>query len=223
MTAAEKLAERSGLSGVSAGAMLMALAGAVGVTGALLVSSSSLPSATAGEHLYDSPSTTAVNLAAAPAVEAQVVASLYHGVGLAGELKSISILDASLFSWYTLASDAVVRSTMQAYLRSVGPSSTKSFASDVSHVTEAADTYAIRLFSYVYATDAYRRDVYAVSLYRSITHGSEVAYVPCTSGTAREVVEVSTVTLQGDVYTTKTSDSITHTAENTPVLVAATV
>ena len=84
MTAAEKLALRSGLSGVSAGQMLMALAGAVGATGALLVAASSLPSTTAGEHLYSSSSpSTQVYLYGAPQAEASVTGSVLVGRSLA--------------------------------------------------------------------------------------------------------------------------------------------
>ena len=52
MTAAERLAQLSGLAGVSAAAMLLAI-GTGGTAGALLLSRSSLASDTAAAHLLD--------------------------------------------------------------------------------------------------------------------------------------------------------------------------
>ena len=53
MTAAERLVFLSGLSGVSAGAHLYAIRKSGSTAGQILVSRSSLPSATAAQHLLD--------------------------------------------------------------------------------------------------------------------------------------------------------------------------
>jgi hypothetical protein len=60
MTAAERLKQLSGLSGVSAAVMLMSLAAGV-TTGDTLVNYSSLPTATAAQHLLADRQTSAIN------------------------------------------------------------------------------------------------------------------------------------------------------------------